>query len=338
MGYYLVDSNGYLDDFGSIGGLKTFREWAEKQSDPIRAFIEEGESDDPQSLADALDVVSTTGDNENMRATLAEAARGAEDVLILTDGANNTLEADDDGPDDDGEFETWPTPESEIDPEALAAAEAADKADGIDDETTGFSDEQAAEAFMADNQPRDSHGRWTKGNLAAKMANTPEQHLAAAAHHREVANAGGTDDAWGLGSERSHHAAAADAHEKAATGAMSSADARAASSRAERSTVDEERRIEEANASRARAEKMSGFKKTAEESKKKALSSRAESLRQVKAMQADGFVSKKPGKAGEHEQAEMDKKWKALPKAKKAAYLKKWGMEDDGSFSDESDA
>lgn len=97
MSYYLADANGYRADFATITGLKHFRGWAEQHAGPIRDFIHAGETDHPGKLADALDKVTALGDEESMRVALAKNARAADGVLLLSDGANNSLSADDEG-------------------------------------------------------------------------------------------------------------------------------------------------------------------------------------------------------------------------------------------------
>lgn len=86
MSFYLADANGYIRDIASIGGWRGFIEWAPDDG-PIRDFIEQGETHDPESLATALSMEQADRlATDSIRRDLIEAARAADEILILSDG------------------------------------------------------------------------------------------------------------------------------------------------------------------------------------------------------------------------------------------------------------
>ena len=88
MSYYLADSNGYIADFASIGGLRAFSAWAQRH-EGIKDFLRDGRATDLELLQSALDTADAAGDIEHMRLALLAHARAAKDVLILSDGADD---------------------------------------------------------------------------------------------------------------------------------------------------------------------------------------------------------------------------------------------------------
>ena len=87
MSYCAYDANGYLGDLASDGGWATFVRWAERQSGPVRALVEEGFTDSPAELAAALtDGPVPPSDVEEVWVGLKDYASRANDVLIVTDG------------------------------------------------------------------------------------------------------------------------------------------------------------------------------------------------------------------------------------------------------------
>ena len=86
MTYFLADASGYRCDIASIGGLRTFSEWAPKVG-PVREFLNRGVTEDPKALAKAL--VSLKAKDpavESIRKALLKAACTADEILILSDG------------------------------------------------------------------------------------------------------------------------------------------------------------------------------------------------------------------------------------------------------------
>jgi hypothetical protein len=107
VSYYVANQNGYLGDVASVGGLSLFREWAEHQDEQIRAFVENGLTEDPAGLSEAL-ARATAEDPfvDGLRHQLSVWAESAE-VLIISDGTT------------DDEMELDETPDEVIDPEAF---------------------------------------------------------------------------------------------------------------------------------------------------------------------------------------------------------------------------
>lgn len=95
MGYWIEDDSGYLGDFASISGLKEFRVWAEGVGGAVGSFVDQGMTENPSGLADALDQQKAEGDVEDLRKELLEMARGADGALVLTDGSDGDDEEDD---------------------------------------------------------------------------------------------------------------------------------------------------------------------------------------------------------------------------------------------------
>jgi hypothetical protein len=87
VSYCAYDANGYLGDLASNGGWATFVKWAQLQSGPVRALVEEGITDSPAELAAALtDGPAPPSDVEEVWVGLKEFAGRADEVLIVTDG------------------------------------------------------------------------------------------------------------------------------------------------------------------------------------------------------------------------------------------------------------
>lgn len=87
MSYYCADADGYIGDIASGGGLHAFVAWA-PETGPIGEFLETGWTDDPKALAAALEKEKASDPKvDGTRALLAEYARKADEVLILSDGA-----------------------------------------------------------------------------------------------------------------------------------------------------------------------------------------------------------------------------------------------------------
>jgi hypothetical protein len=84
VSYYLYDSRGYVADGPSIMGWEDFVAWAPASVQP---FIEAGHTTDLDALITALESMTTSDPNvDSTRVAILDAARQAEDVLILSDG------------------------------------------------------------------------------------------------------------------------------------------------------------------------------------------------------------------------------------------------------------
>lgn len=106
MSYGLYDSTGPIAEFASIGGLRDFRVWVEKQGvNELQWFIDEGFTRSPKKLASAIAGLTPSTLVKEQYVTLLEAAHRAEDLLILSDGETDT--------EDDVE---WGAPETAPDP------------------------------------------------------------------------------------------------------------------------------------------------------------------------------------------------------------------------------
>jgi hypothetical protein len=98
VGYYLYDANGYLSDAATISGWGRFARWALRQRLPeLRRFVYDGASDHPRTLAAELESVRIDGELDVVRRIVLEAAKRADSVLILTDGAGFETEDGDEG-------------------------------------------------------------------------------------------------------------------------------------------------------------------------------------------------------------------------------------------------
>jgi hypothetical protein len=87
VSYVAHDVNGYLGDLASNGGWATFVRWAEQQSGPVRAFVEQGATKDPAALAAALtDGPAPPSEVEEVWVGLKDYASRADEVLIVWDG------------------------------------------------------------------------------------------------------------------------------------------------------------------------------------------------------------------------------------------------------------
>lgn len=87
MSYTAYDAKGYLGDLASNGGWATFVRWAERQSGPVLALVEEGFTDSPAELAAALtNGPAPSSDAEEVWVGVKDYATRADDVLIVTDG------------------------------------------------------------------------------------------------------------------------------------------------------------------------------------------------------------------------------------------------------------
>jgi SPP1 gp7 family putative phage head morphogenesis protein len=86
VSYYVADSRGYIADLASGGGIAEFYDWALDHPGPIADLALTGSTSDPASLADALDEEAASGAVEDTRAALADYARKATDILIISDG------------------------------------------------------------------------------------------------------------------------------------------------------------------------------------------------------------------------------------------------------------
>jgi len=137
VGYWIEDDSGYLGDFASISGLKEFRVWAEGVGGAVGSFVDQGMTENPSGLADALDQQKAEGDVEDLRKELLEMARGADGALVLTDGS------DGDDEEDDGQ-----------------EASAGEASDAVAAEAFGL------QSLGSPDQARDDHGRWTAGKTA----------------------------------------------------------------------------------------------------------------------------------------------------------------------------
>jgi hypothetical protein len=95
VSYYAFDQNGYLGDAASIEGWNAFASWARQQGGALQALAEDGYFSDAAALAAELArsfAGDVSKDAESVRAELAQLARKAEGVFIISD---NELEAPD---------------------------------------------------------------------------------------------------------------------------------------------------------------------------------------------------------------------------------------------------
>lgn len=89
MSYYVADVNGYIDDVASNAGLADFRVWAYSVGGVLQTFMRDGHTTDIKALREALGSHESDDPSiERTRKGLLSCAREAEDVLILSDGAN----------------------------------------------------------------------------------------------------------------------------------------------------------------------------------------------------------------------------------------------------------
>jgi len=94
MSYFLANENGHVADFATTSGLTAFRKWVEGGAvgkGALSRFVEDGYTDDPQTLARAIEHVPASGDNGSLMDTLWSAAEDSTGVLILTDGLGDDV-------------------------------------------------------------------------------------------------------------------------------------------------------------------------------------------------------------------------------------------------------
>lgn len=98
MSYFLADETGFIRDFASGGGLSQMGSWAKEpaQAGPIANFFRLGFTHSPSELADALESrLSLDGTVDGMRAELAQTARAAVGLLIVSDGTSDDSTVED---------------------------------------------------------------------------------------------------------------------------------------------------------------------------------------------------------------------------------------------------
>jgi hypothetical protein len=88
MSYYLYDSRGFVADGPSIQGWEDFVRWVESEPavDHVDEFIETGSVENLSAFIDELSTTMALGSVERTRRAILEAARKAEDILILSNG------------------------------------------------------------------------------------------------------------------------------------------------------------------------------------------------------------------------------------------------------------
>lgn len=92
MGYCLIDSRGYLEDFASIGGLSNFYEWAHVQDGTIQDLMLHGHSTDLEALKISLQSAIVWPGVKEQVDLLIKYAELKRDVLIISDGLSDEPE------------------------------------------------------------------------------------------------------------------------------------------------------------------------------------------------------------------------------------------------------
>jgi hypothetical protein len=93
MSYFLADANGYIDDFGSGAQVERFSIWANTQELIIKSFSDNGQTEQPLILAQALARAPKPFNKVvwAMREELIEKCKQATGTLVISDGCVDTL-------------------------------------------------------------------------------------------------------------------------------------------------------------------------------------------------------------------------------------------------------
>lgn len=140
MSFYLYDTRGYVGDGPTTTGLNRLTDWAAGQHPAIEAFLYSGVAEDVPALVRALEAATADGPTEAARQALLQAAKQAQDVLLL--GTGIVTEADEEELRSAVAASGWP-----LGTEAAPASEAG-------------ADARSAADFDESLHPRDERGRF----------------------------------------------------------------------------------------------------------------------------------------------------------------------------------